>query len=163
MSKEPKGKNTFQVITENRQARHHFFIHQTFEAGIELKGCEVKSLREGSVQLKEGYAHVVNHQLFLEGVYISPYIFARTDEIDPQRSRRLLVHKKEISQILSEIQLKRFTLVPLKLYFKNGMAKIELGLAKGKKIYDKREAIKKRETERMIDRAKKQKGYHAKT
>ncbi len=145
-------KESFRPIAENRQARHNFFILETYEAGIELKGSEVKSLREGTVQLKEGYAHVEAGELFLEGVHISPYSHSRKEEVNPIRSRRLLMHRREISRIQSETQQKRLTLVPLLIYFKKGRAKLELGLAKGKKVYDKRTALKEREAQRGLER-----------
>ncbi|MFH1018865.1 MAG: SsrA-binding protein SmpB [Pseudomonadota bacterium] len=149
----PEPKSSFQVIAENRTARHNFFILETIEAGIELLGSEVKSIRQGSVSLKEGYAHVDRGQVFLEGVHIAPYEFASAS-LSPVRPRRLLLHKREISRLGAEVKERRLTLVPLRIYFKKGMAKIELGLAKGKKLHDKREAIKERETRRELARVK---------
>ncbi|MFH1262289.1 MAG: SsrA-binding protein SmpB [Pseudomonadota bacterium] len=148
---EPKS-DRYRSIGENRQARHNYFILETYEAGIELKGSEVKSLREGGVQLKEGYAHVENGEMFLEGVHISPYSHSRKEEAQPVRTRRLLMHRREIHRIHAELQQKRLTLVPLRIYFKNGRAKLELGLAKGKKTFDKRASIKERELRRSLER-----------
>lgn len=145
-------KNLQRSVAENRAARHNFFILESFEAGIELRGSEVKSLREGAVQLKEGYAHVEQGELFLEGVHISPYAHSRKEEVDPTRTRRLLMHRREIRRIQAELQQKRLTLVPLRIYFKKGRAKIELGLAKGKKSHDKRAALKERESRRSLER-----------
>jgi SsrA-binding protein len=149
---EPK-KDAFRSVAENRQARHNFFILERHEAGIELRGCEVKSLREGAVQLKEGYARVENGELVLEGVHITPYAHSRKAEVDPIRTRRLLMHRKEIQRLQAELAQKRLTLVPLRIYFKNGRAKLEIGLAKGKKAFDKRATIKERESRRDLDRA----------
>jgi SsrA-binding protein len=140
------------VAAVNRTARHEYAILETFEAGMALKGCEVKSIRAGGVNLKEGYAHVIRGELFLEGVHVSPYEYS-SQPLEPIRSRKLLMHRREIHKIDSEIKLKGLTLVPLKLYFKNGRAKLELGLAKGKKAFDKRESIKKREVARELARA----------
>jgi len=145
------------VVAFNRQARHEYKILETFEAGMELKGSEIKSIREGAINLKEGYAHVVNGELFLEGVHISPYLQANLMNHEPVRTRRLLMHRREIDHLQAETQLKRLTLIPLKVFFKNGRAKIEIGLAQGKKFQDKREDIKKRETKRLLDRAQKAK------
>lgn len=148
-AKKPSG---IHVVADNRKARHDFFILDTYEAGIELRGSEVKSLRSGRVQLKEGYAHVRGPELFLEGVHITPYQHAAYGAPSAVRSRRLLMHRKEIDRIHAELQQKRLTLVPLKLYFKKGKAKLQLGLAKGKKIHDKRESIKERESQRLLQR-----------
>jgi SsrA-binding protein len=145
-------KESFRPVSDNRAARHNFFILETFEAGIELQGSEVKSLRDGAVQLKEGYAHVVEGELFLEGVHITPYSHARKEEVIPTRSRKLLMHRREIRRIHAELQQKRLTLVPLRIYFKKGRAKLELGLAKGKKAYDKRATLKERESKRSLER-----------
>jgi SsrA-binding protein len=145
-------KDSFRPVAENRSARHNFFILETFEAGIELRGSEVKSLRDGAVNLKEGYAHVDQGELFLEGVHITPYSHARKEEVDPVRKRRLLMHRREIHRIHAELQQKRLTLVPLRIYFKKGRAKLELGLAKGKKSYDKRATLKERESRRNLER-----------
>ncbi len=142
-------------VAVNRQARFEFFISETFEAGIELLGSEVKSIRDGGVNLKEGFAHIERNQLVLEGVHISPYSHANQQNHAPIRTRRLLLHRREIDRIAAELSQKGLTLVPLRLYFKNGWAKIELGLAKGKKLHDKRESIKKDEARRTMDRAQK--------
>jgi len=140
------------MVADNRQARHKYFILETYEAGMELKGSEVKSLREGKVQLKEGYAHVRRGELFLEGVHITPYKYANINAPEAVRSRKLLMHRREIQRLQADLQRKNLTLVPLKLYFKRGKAKLQIGVAKGKKVHDKRQTIKKREAQRTLDR-----------
>jgi SsrA-binding protein len=148
-----ENKDGTRNVAVNRQARHEFFILESFEAGIELKGSEVKSIREGTVNLKEGFAHIQRGEIFLEGVHIGPYSFANQFGHEAVRTRRLLMHKREISRLAAEIAQQRLTLVPLRVYFKKGRAKVEIGLAKGKKVHDKREAIKERESTRWIERA----------
>ncbi len=140
------------VVAENRQARYKYAILQTFEAGIELRGCEVKSIREGEISLQEGYIHVVEGDLWMEGVHVAPYEHAARTEIDPIRSRRLLMHRKEINRISADVSRERLTLIPLKVYLKRGKVKVLLGMAKGKKLHDKRAAIKDREAKRSLER-----------
>ncbi len=140
-------------IVKNRQARFNYEILDTYEAGIELTGSEVKSLRGGNVQLSDAYGIVKDGEAFLVGVHISPYTFARAGGHEPDRTRRLLLHKKEIERIGARLGKERLTMVPLSLYFKNGKVKVELGIGKGKTRYDKRETIKKRDQKREIDRA----------
>ncbi len=140
-------------IVKNRQARFNYEILDTYEAGIELTGSEVKSLRGGNVQLSDAYGIVKDGEAFLVGVHISPYTFARAGGHEPDRTRRLLLHKKEIERIGARLGKERLTMVPLALYFKNGKVKVELGIGKGKTRYDKRETIKKRDQKREIDRA----------
>ena len=147
----PEKSSQTGAIAVNRSARHEFFILEKYEAGMELKGSEVKSLRDGGLNLKEGYAHVSRGEMFLEGVHIQPYEHA-SFKLDPVRSRKLLMHRREIRRIEEEVRRKGLTLIPLQVYFKHGRAKVELGLAKGKKAFDKREAIKKREAERAMRR-----------
>ena len=139
-------------VVRNRKARHDYAIEDTIEAGIELRGCEVKSLRAGKVNISDAYAVVENTQLFLKKLHISPYKMAQ-EEIDPLRTRRLLLHKKEIRKLTAEIDQKGKTLIPLSIYFKGNIAKIELALAVGRRKYDKREAIAKQESDRRIRRA----------
>lgn len=148
-----KAKDEIQVIAENRKARHDYFVEETFEAGIALVGTEVKSLRAGRVNLRDGYAQVVNGELFLENVHISPYAQANRFNHDPLRRRKLLMHKREILRLHAATREKGYTLVPLRLYFKRGRAKVELALARGKKQYDKRADIASREAQRDIARA----------
>ena len=128
------------VITENRKARHDYTIEESFEAGIELKGTEVKSMRAGRANLKDSFAVIENGELYLYGMHISPYEHGNIFNVEPMRPRKLLMHKKEIMRLLGKTKEQGLTLVPLKAYFKKDKIKIELALAKGKKLYDKREA-----------------------
>ena len=141
------------IITENRKAWHDYFIIETFEAGIVLKGTEVKSLREGKVNLKDSFAMVEDEEVFLHNCHISPYIHGNIYNHDPLRIRKLLLHKSEINKLIGKTVEKGLTLIPLKLYFKNGIAKVEMALAKGKKLHDKREDIKKKTAMREIEKA----------
>ncbi|MEE8429205.1 MAG: SsrA-binding protein SmpB [Gammaproteobacteria bacterium] len=145
------------TITRNKKARHDFFIEDRFEAGIALEGWEVKSLRSGNVQLKESYVLVKNGEAFLFGCHISPLVSASTHiHPDPTRSRKLLLHRRELDTLIGAVERKGYTLVPLALYWKVGRAKLEIGLAKGKKAHDKRATEKdrdwKREKERIMKR-----------
>lgn len=133
----------------NRQARHNYFIEDTYECGIELKGCEVKSIRAGKCNLKDSYAIVRNGEVFLLNVYIAPYKEGSIFNESETRSRKLLLHKSEIRKLNDDIRLKGLTLIPLKLYFVKDKVKIELGVCRGKKNYDKRESIKERDLERQ--------------
>jgi SsrA-binding protein len=142
------------VITDNRKARHDYFIEETYEAGIALQGTEVKSMRLGRVNLKDSYAHIQNGQLVLSNMHISPYEKASHFNHDPLRDRKLLMHKREIMRLWGKTREKGLTLVPLKLYFnEKNKVKVEIGLAKGKKLYDKREDLAKKDAERQIKRA----------
>lgn len=141
------------VVTENRKARHDFHILETYEAGMELKGTEVKSLRSGKANLKDSYAQVENGELFLFNMHISPYEQGNRFNVDPVRKRKLLMHKKEIMRLLGKTKEKGLTLVPLKVYFTRGKAKVELALAQGKKLYDKREAAAEKSAKRDIEKA----------
>jgi len=141
------------IAATNRKARYQYHIIETLEAGIELKGCEVKSIRESNVSLKDAFARVDNGQIFLYNCHITPYKFTRSEEIDPLRRRKLLLHKRQINHLWAKTSQKGMALIPLKLYFKKGIAKVELALGKGKVFIDKRERIKKRETDREIRRA----------
>lgn len=140
-------------LANNRRARHEYNILETVEAGIVLKGTEIKSIRNGRLNLSDGFAAVENGEVFLFNVHISPYEQGNRYNVDPLRKRKLLMHKNQISRLNGELQGTGMTLVPLKVYIKNGVAKVLIGLAKGKKQYDKREDIKKREQKRQIDRA----------
>ncbi|MBR5521810.1 MAG: SsrA-binding protein SmpB [Oscillospiraceae bacterium] len=142
-----------QTITVNRVARHEYFVLETFEAGIELFGTEIKSIRNGSVNLKESWADIQNGEVFVYGMHISPYEKGNIFNKDPFRVRKLLLHKKEINKLMGKIKQDGLTLVPLSLYFKKQYVKVELGLCKGKKLYDKRDAMAKRDAKRDIDRA----------
>ena len=140
------------IITLNRRARHDYEIIDTIEAGIELKGSEVKSLRAGQVNLKDSYARIENVEFFLLGCHISPYTHGSVFNPDPLRPRRLLLHKDEIRRLERKIAERGYTLIPLSLYFKRGKAKVELALAKGKTLVDKRETIKRKTAKREIER-----------
>jgi SsrA-binding protein len=140
------------VVVTNRKALHDYFIIETFETGIALRGTEVKSLRLGTANLQDGYAAIRNGEVWLEGMHISPFEKGNINNHDPKRHRKLLLHKQEIKRLVGKISEKGLTLVPLKVYFKNNIVKVELGLARGKKSYDKREAIAKREIERQLRR-----------
>lgn len=142
-----------ELVATNREARHNYHILESVEAGIELKGAEVKSLREHRANLKDSFARVEENELYLYNMHISPYPQAGKFNPDPKRRRKLLLHKSEIKRLLGKLTQKGLTLIPLKLYFKRGIAKVELALAKGKKLYDKREAIRRREAERELRRA----------
>jgi SsrA-binding protein len=139
-------------VATNRKARHEYFVLETFEAGISLKGAEVKSLRQGRASLQESYATLKNGEVWLFDMHISPYEQAAVDAYEPKRVRKLLLHKKEIRRLVGKLAEKGLTLIPLRVYFKNGIAKVELALAKGKRAYDKREAIKRREAQRELER-----------
>lgn len=138
-------------ICQNRRARHEYFILDSLEAGISLSGTEVKSLRAGRANLQDSYATVEGEQLWLHQAHISPYEPGNRFNVEPRRKRRLLVHKREIRRLARQVAEKGVTLVPLRLYFKGGYAKVELGLARGKRLYDKREAIKERDEMRRME------------
>ena len=140
------------IIATNRKAYHEFFILDKFEAGIELLGSEVKSLREGSGNLKEGYVVIRDGNAVLVGVRISPYSHTGCTGHEPSRDRQLLLQKKQIRKLAKKVAEKGLTLIPLRMYFKNGWAKVEIGLAKGKRHYDKKDSIKKRDIQRETDR-----------
>jgi len=159
MTKETEDQ--YKVVATNRKAYHDYFIEEKFEAGIVLKGTEVKSLREGRVNLQDSYASVHEGEMFLHHCHISPYSHGNIMNQDPMRVRKLLLHKKEINKLLGKTQQKGLTLVPLRIYFSNrGHAKVELGLAKGKKLYDRRESLKTREAGREMERAIKGRKQH---
>jgi len=145
------------VVATNRKAYHDYQVLETLEAGIALLGTEVKSLREGRANLKDSYAIVKNSEMFLLNCHISPYSHGNILNHDPLRTRKLLLHRKEINKLYGHITQKGLTLIPLKIYFKNGKVKVEIGLAKGKRQYEKREAIKEKESRREIERHLKRK------
>lgn len=151
--KNAKAKSEFQSISENRKARYDYFVEETFEAGLALQGSEVKSCRAGRVNLRDGYAQVENGEIFLQNVHISPYEQANRFNHEPLRKRKMLMHKNEILRLFGEVRQRGYTLVPLRLYFKKGRVKVEIGLAKGKKDYDKRDDIAARDSQREIARA----------
>ena len=144
------------IIASNKKAYYDYHIEETFEAGIVLVGTEVKSVRLGKVNLRDSYASVKTGEAFLIGAHISPYEKGSYFNVDPLRTRKLLLNKAEIRKIKARVEQKGYTLVPLKLYFKDSLVKVELGLARGKDLYDKRETIKRKEEERKLDRIKKE-------
>lgn len=140
------------IVTINRKAYHDYFIEDTIEAGISLLGTEVKALREGKANLKDSYAIIKNGEAFLLNCHISPYSHGNIQNHEPLRTRKLLLHKKEINRLWGKLSQKGFTLIPLKIYFKRGRAKVEIGLARGRRKYEKRERIKEREAKREMER-----------
>jgi SsrA-binding protein len=140
------------IVAQNKKARHDYFIDQTMEAGIVLSGTEVKSIRQGKVNLKDSYATIEGGEVIINGMHISPYEQGNIFNKDPLRDRKLLLHKSEINRLIGYTQQKGMTLVPLQLYFKRGRVKLELGIGKGKKLYDKRDDIAERDAKREIDR-----------
>ena len=152
MAADKSGKK---YIAQNREARHEYFVIEALETGIELVGTEVKSLRAGGVNLKDAWVDVDDGELIAKGMHISPYEHGGYFNRDPVRPRRLLAHKAEIRRLAQQIKLQGYTLSPLSLYFKNGRVKVELGLCKGKKLYDKRTTAAARDAKRDIDRAMK--------
>lgn len=146
------------IVTENRKAKHDYIIEETFETGIELRGTEVKSMRAGRANMKDSFAIIENGELYLYGMHISPYEQGNIFNVDPLRTRRLLMHKQEIHRLLGKTKEQGLTLVPLKAYFKGDKIKIELALAKGKKLYDKRDAAAEKSAKREIDRVLKERG-----
>jgi SsrA-binding protein len=144
---------SIKLVTRNRKIYHDYHVLEKIEAGIALEGTEVKSLRQGSVSLQEGYARITDGELWILGMYISPYDNRGYADHDPVRKRKLLLHKRQIRKILTAVEHKGMTLVPLSLYFKRGWAKLELALVKGKRLPDKREAGKQQDAKREIDRA----------
>lgn len=144
------------VVATNRKAFHNFSIEETFEAGIVLEGSEVKSLRSGNVSLKESYALVEKGEVYLYNMHIAPYEKASAYSPDPKRKRKLLLHKEEIRRLMGKVRERGYTLIPLKVYFKGPFAKIELGLAKGKKKYDKRRELAEKAERRELERALKE-------
>lgn len=146
-------KSAIKIIAENRKARHDYHIHETYEAGIALTGTEVKSLRAGRANLKDSYAHVENGELMISQLHISPYDQGNIFNHEPMRKRKLLMHKREILKLFGQTREKGYSLVPLKLYFTRGKAKVQLALASGKKNYDKRQDIAARDAKRDMERA----------
>jgi SsrA-binding protein len=147
----PKGAG--KVIAQNKKAYHDYFIEETFEAGLVLQGTEIKAIRAGKVNLKDSYAQIKDGEIFLFGMHVSPYEQGNRYNHDPLRTRKLLLHKKEIDKLIGETKESGYSVVPVKLYLKNGFAKVLIGLAKGKKKFDKREDLKKKEAKRDIERA----------
>lgn len=156
MAKETQDSDGYKIVSDNRQARFRYEIIETYEAGIELKGTEVKSIRQGKVNIRDGYALIRDDQAWLLNINISPH--QTTGEYfnhDPLRTRRLLLHKQEIRKLIGKVEQQGLTLVPLKMYLKRGRVKVVIGLCRGKKLFDKREDIKRRDDQRQIARAMK--------
>jgi SsrA-binding protein len=147
---------TVKVVATNRKAFHEYFISDTFEAGLALVGSEIKSIRAGRVSLQDGYVSFEQGEAWLANVHIAQYDPASRQNHDPKRRRKLLLHRREIDRLAGKVQEKGFTVIPTRLYLKDGRAKVEIGLAKGKRLYDKREAIAKRDSQRQVDRALKE-------
>ena len=147
------------VVCRNKKAAHEYFLEEFLEAGMVLLGAEVKSLREGRSNLVDSYAKVTKGEVFLHNMHITPYFFAHHMELDPTRKRKLLMSKREIRRLIGKTEEKGYSLIPTKVYFKNGRAKVEIALAKGKKKYDKRQVLKEKELKRDMDQARKQGRY----
>ena len=146
------GKESIKLIANNKKAYHDYFVDDTYEAGISLHGTEVKSLRMGKCSIKESFIRIENGEVFIYGMHISPYEKGNIFNKDPLRVRKLLLHKNEINKMMGKIAEKGYTLVPLQVYFKGSLAKIEIGLAKGKKLYDKRQDIAKKDQRREAEK-----------
>lgn len=155
-TKQPKEKPTIKVVADNRRARHEYEILSTIEAGIELSGTEVKSMRNGRANLQDAFARIEKGELWLYNCHISPYEFGNRNNHDPVRPRRLLAHKREIERLNQLMKEKGLTLIPLKLYFLRNWVKVDLALARGKQLHDKRDAIKERDSKRQLDKLVKQ-------
>ncbi|WP_054787037.1 SsrA-binding protein SmpB [Gracilibacillus dipsosauri] len=147
------AKNEGRVIAQNRKAGHDFFIEDTYEAGIVLQGTEIKAIRAGQVNLKDSFATIRNGEVYLNNMHISPYEQGNRYNHEPTRARKLLLHRKQIDKLIGETKQVGYSLVPLKVYIKNGFAKVLVGLGKGKKKYDKREDLKQKQAKRDMDRA----------
>lgn len=147
--------NKKRIIAQNRKARHDYFVEDTYEAGISLFGTEIKSLRAGTVNLKDSYCRIINGEIYALGIHISPYEKGNIFNKDPLRDRKLLMHKKEILKLFGLVSKDSYTLIPLSLYFSGSLVKVELGVCKGKKLYDKRETDAKNQAKRDIERAEK--------
>ncbi len=153
------GTNNFKLVANNKKAYHDYFIDDKYETGIELYGTEVKSIRMGKCSIKEAFVRIVNGQVYVYGMHISPYEKGNIFNRDPLRQRKLLMHRKEIDRLVSKIKEKGFTLVPLQVYLKGSLVKVEIGLARGKKLYDKREDLAKKDARREMERGFKAKQY----
>jgi SsrA-binding protein len=153
MTEKNNGKDDVKMISVNRQAYHDYFVDETYEAGIVLRGTEIKSIREGKVNLRGAFARLKNGEVWLEGSHIAVYEQGTYMNHDPLRNRKLLLHRRQINYLIGKVQTKGLTLIPLKLYLKGDHAKVEIGLCRGKKLYDKREALAQRDAQRQIERA----------
>ena len=156
----PAKDENIKIAAQNKKAYHDYFVEDTYEAGISLSGTEVKSIRAGTVNMKDSYCTVEKGEMYATGIHISPYEKGNVFNKDPLRDRKLLMHKREIMKLLGLTGKEGYTLVPLKMYFKGSKVKVEVGLCKGKKLYDKRDALAKKEAARDIDRAMKQRNQY---
>ncbi len=147
-----KETSNIKLIANNKKAHHDYFLEETFEAGVELFGTEVKSLRQGHCSIKEAFIHIENGEVIIYGMHVSPYEKGNIFNKDPLRPKRLLMHKKEIMRLLGKIKEKGYTLIPVKVYFKGSLVKVEIALARGKKLYDKRQDIAKKDARREAER-----------
>ena len=146
------AKDAIKLVANNKKAYHDYFIEEKYEAGIELFGTEVKSIRQGKCSIKEAFVSIDHGEAFVEGMNISPYEKGNIFNREPLRKRKLLLHKREIMKLAGQVQAKGYTLMPLQVYFKNGRVKVEIGLARGKKLYDKRDDLKKKAVKREMER-----------
>ena len=153
------AKSHRKLVADNRKARHNYFIEDKMEAGLVLKGTEVKALREGRAHLKDAHARIKNGEVFVYQMHIGPYTHAYFDNHEAQRPRKLLLHNHEIKQLIGKVNEQGFSLIPLDIYFRDGKAKITLALAKGKRKYDKRESIRQRDEQRIEQRSRKEHGF----
>lgn len=147
-----QNKSEIKKVAQNKKAYHDYFVLETYEAGLELFGTEVKSIRDGKVNLKDSWCHIKNGEIFADGMHVSPYEKGNIFNRDPMRSKRLLMHKREIKKLYDLTKQQGYAIIPLSVYFSKGRAKLEIGLCKGKKLYDKREDAAKRDAKRDIDR-----------
>lgn len=144
------------LIAQNKKAYHDYFVEDTYEAGIVLVGCEVKSIRLGAINLRDSFVIIKNGEVFMIGAHISPYKMGSYNNVDPRRTRKLLLNRSEINKLRGKVEQKGYTLVPLKVYFKDALVKVQIGLCKGKELHDKRQAIKEKENDRNLRRAMKE-------
>lgn len=151
-----ESKNSLKTIVSNRQVYHEYFVEESYEAGVELAGTEVKSLRAGRVNLKDSWCDIKDGEIFVKGMHISPYEQGNIFNKDPVRPRKLLMHKREILRLFGLLKQQGYTLIPISLYFKNSKVKVQVGLCKGKKLYDKRDDMAKRDAKRDVERAMKE-------
>lgn len=148
-------KEKVKIVAENRKARHEYFLEERIETGIVLTGTEIKSIRDGKVQFKDAYISIRNCEAWIKGMHISPYRYGNVFNVDETRDRKLLLHKSEIRKLYDKVRLKGYTLIPVRMYLKNGLAKMEIALAKGKDLYDKRQTSKNRDAKRAVEKAMK--------
>lgn len=144
------------LIAQNKKAYHDYFVEDTYEAGIVLVGCEVKSIRLGAINLRDSFVIIKNGEVFMIGAHISPYKMGSYNNVDPRRTRKLLLNRSEINKLRGKVEQKGYTLVPLKVYFKDPLVKVQIGLCKGKELHDKRQAIKEKENDRNLRRVMKE-------